>query len=386
MKRRTRYLIVALALLALILVLGGVKLRQIQTLMAFGETMQEQGPPPEAVASAVASPMTWEMTLHAVGSVEGVQSVTVAAEVPGTVRHIRFDSGDMVERGQVLVELDADTERAQLRSARARRALARTNVQRTRGLVAQGALARQELDDAEAALATAEADVAALRAEIERKEVRAPFAGTTGIRAVSRGQYVAAGTTVTTIESVGDMYVDFSLPQEQLGDVSVGDVVRVSVPGGEPFEGTIAAIDPTVDPVTRSIHLRAHVPKNAKQLRSGMFVTVEVVLPATRQVVVVPLTAIARAPYGNSVFVIEPKPANAPGMRETPDGRTVQIARQQFVELGPEKGDFVAIAKGLEAGQIVVSEGAFKLRNNAPVVVDNRVKPRPSLTPHPENR
>ncbi|HET9482986.1 MAG TPA: hypothetical protein VFO79_03445, partial [Xanthomonadales bacterium] len=151
-------------------------------------------------------------------------------------------------------------------------------------------------------------------------------------------------------------------------------------------EGQIAAIDPTVDAVTRNIKLRAHVTEHGGKLRSGMFVTVAVVLAAQANVVAVPQTAVVRATYGNSVFVIEDKPPGTPGMAQTPDGKKVQVARQQFVKLGPARGDFVAVVDGLEPGQRIVSEGAFKLRNGAPIIVDNRVRPKPELDPKPENR
>lgn len=387
-------MIVALGLLVVIGALAAVKYRQIAMLIGIGETMQAAGPPPESVGSSVAAAHVWETTLSSVGSITGVESVAVATEMPGTVMRLRFDSGDLVRKGQVLVELDARTETAQLAAATARRDLARLNAERSRTLVAKAAVPRAELDDAETQLATANSEVAALRAQLAHKVVRAPFTGRAGIRAVNVGQYVGPGTRVTTLDAIGGVFVDFTLPQGDLDAVRVGSPVRVSAapsqganqPAGATFDGAITAIDPTLDPATRNLRLRASVPEHGDKLRPGMFVTVTIVLPAQAEVVIVPLTAIVHAAYGNSVFVIEAKPPGSPGMATAPDGKPVKIAQQRFVKLGATRGDFVAVTEGIKAGDQVVSEGAFKLRNGAPIVIDNRIKPKAELDPKPENR
>jgi membrane fusion protein (multidrug efflux system) len=383
--RWRRAIITIIGLFVIVGGLAGLKFWQISTLIAVGDAMQKAGPPPETVGSDIAEARSWENTLHAVGTVAGHESVAVANELPGVVARLRFDSGAVVKRGQPLVELDTDVEHAQLASAKARRDLARLTAERARGLVAGRAMAQSDLDNAETQLATAEADIAQLQAQIDHKVVRAPFAGRAGIRAVNVGQYLASGSVVTTVDSVGAVWVDFSLPQESLPQLHVGTKVLVTVRGQSEQEGTITAIDPAVDAATRNIKLRASL-EQAGPLRSGMFVTVTVVLPTSTNAVVVPATAIVHAPYGDSVFVIEDKPANATGTRTTPDGKTVQVARQQFVRLGTTRGDFVAIREGIAAGQPIVSIGAFKLRNGAAIVIDNTVKPKPEPEPHPENR
>jgi membrane fusion protein (multidrug efflux system) len=385
-RRWLRYLLFVVAIVVVIAALAGVKFKQIKQLIGFGEAMQKMGPPPEAVGSTVVESKAWEATVSAVGSIAGEQSVQVAADVPGTVKKIYFDSGSLVKLGQVLLDLDAGTETAQLQAAQARSELARTNMERSKKLLAVGAIPRAELDAASTQLASAEGELATLRAQIGKKTIRAPFGGRTGIRAVNVGQYLAPGTMITTIESLGGMYVDFTLPQDQLAIVGVGNKVRVVINSTDLVEGTIAAIDPTVDAATRNIRIRAHITEHGGKLRSGMYVTVQVVLPQESQVVAVPQTAVVRATYGDSVFIIEDRPAGTPGMAQTPDGKPVKIARQQFVKLGAARGDFVAVLDGVKAGQTVVSEGAFKLRNNAPVTVDNSVRPKPSLDPKPENR
>jgi membrane fusion protein, multidrug efflux system len=385
--RLKRYLLVVAGLLIVVGVLAGIKGAQIGKLIGMGKQMQAAGPPPEAVGSAVAQADTWETAVSAVGSISSLRSVAVSNEVAGTVSKIRFESGKIAREGQVLIELDAEVERAQLASAESRRDLARQNAERSRKLAAGEAITRAQLDDVEAQLRTATTDVAALRAQVDRKVVRAPFRGRLGIRAVNVGQYLTPGTTVTTVDAMGGTFVDFSLPQEEVATVNVGLPVRVTMEGTkEALEGTISAIESTVDPTTRNVKIRATVPELAGTPRPGTFVTVQVIKPSKATVVAVPATAIVHASYGDSVFVVEDKKPGTPGTDKSPDGKPVKVARQQFVRTGAARGDFVAIAKGVNAGQQVVSAGAFKLRNNAAVVVDNTVQAKPQLAPHPDNR
>jgi membrane fusion protein (multidrug efflux system) len=218
--------------------------------------------------------------------------------------------------------------------------------------------------------------------------VRAPFSGRLGIREVDLGEYLDPGTRVTVLEALGGVFVDFSLPQAELGRIKVGLPVRMALGGdaGAIIQGVVSAVDPAVDGATRSLKLRASVPNRDDRLRPGMFVSVSVILPSTRRVVTLPLTAIVYASYGDSVFVIEPKKPGSPGSDRSPGGKPIKVARQQFVRLGESRGDFVVIAQGVEAGQEVVSAGAFKLRNGSLIVIDNSVQPDVRLNPRPENR
>jgi membrane fusion protein (multidrug efflux system) len=178
------------------------------------------------------------------------------------------------------------------------------------------------------------------------------------------------------------------LPQQRLPELTIGLPVRITLGADAeaPLDGKLAALDPALDPATRSIKARADVSNPSERLRPGMFVSVSVILPESGSFVTIPATAVVHAPYGDSVFIVEDKKPDAPGMRTTPDGKPVKTAHQQFVRLGRSRGDFVAIVDGVKPQQEVVSSGAFKLRNNAPVVVDNTKQPTPQLAPHPENR
>lgn len=385
-----RYVVAVGVLLVLITGLAGIKYRQISTLIQFGEAAQQAGPPPEAVGTAVAGKDAWQGALSAVGSVAAARGVTIANEVPGVVKAIRFESGARVKPGQVLVELDSSVEQAQLAAAQARLELATASAARTRKLVEGGAATQAQRESEDAQLNTAAADVAALRAQIAKKTVRAPFGGRLGIRQVNLGQYLTPGTSLTVLESLGSVYVDFTLPQQQAGDVVVGAVVNVTVagaaPGEAPLSGKIAAIDPNLDDRTRSLRLRASLDNAQERLQPGMFVNVSVVMPEREPVVTVPATAIVHAPYGDSLFVVEDKKDEKGVAVKGPDGDPVKVARQQFVRVGSARGDFVAIEDGLAGGEVVVSLGAFKLHNGVPIVVNNDVKLDPSTSPRPANR
>lgn len=382
-----KILFVILGLLALVGTLGFIKFSQISSLMAMGKAYEKSGPPPESVGSGKAKMDNWQGQLSAVGTIAPVKGVALSNDSPGVVSKINFESGQLVKEGQVLVELDTSVERAQLASAVVHHDLAIVNVNRSRALVKEQVTSQSQVDNDEAAAKGAATDAQTIQAQIARKIVRAPFSGRLGIRAVNVGQYLNPGTTLTVLQAVGAVYVDFSMPQQQLDTVVVGMPVRVSIEGSKDpaLDGTIAAVDPTIDSNTRMIKVRATVPNSEEKLHPGMFANVGVVLPDQGAVVTIPQTAVVHASFGDSVFVIEPKPADSPGARTSPAGKPILNARQQFVRLGMTRGDFVAVLDGVKDGQELVTAGAFKLRNNSPIVVDNTVNLDPQLNPKPEN-
>ena len=383
-----RYVIAIGLLVLMIGTLVGIKFGQISMLMQAGKQSQMLGPPPESVSTSLVKEDTWEETLSAVGSVVAAKGVSVSSESPGVVSTIRFESGALVKAGQVLLELDSSVERAQLASAMARRELAVLSAGRSRQLAKQSAIPRSQLDGDEAQLKTARADLSALQAQIERKTVRAPFSGRLGIRAVNLGQYLNPGTTITTLEALDLVYVDFTVPQQELADVASQTKVRISLSGedGAVFDGAIAAVDPSVDATTRTVRLRASVPNKGERLRPGMFVSVAVIKPQRSKVVAAPATAVVHASYGDSVFVVEDRKDEAGAVVLGADGKPAKVVRQQFVRVGVARGDFLAITDGVHLGQELVTSGAFKLRNGIGIVVHNEVQPGFSLHPNPGNR
>jgi membrane fusion protein (multidrug efflux system) len=380
-----RYFLPIAGLLLLVAALAGIKYSQISMLIQAGTAAAAAGPPPEAVSTAKAAQLAWEGTLSASGSVVSERGVTVSNEAPGVVTRIRFDSGDVVRPGQVLVELDSSVERAQLASAEARLQLARQTLARTRTLFQSNTVTQAKLEGDEAQLKAAETEVEAIKAQIERKVVRSAFAGRLGIRQVNLGQYLSPGSALTTLESLDSVFVDFSLPQQALTDLKAGLPVRIKASGETPLEtsGVIAAIDPSIDASTRAVQVRASVPNPEQKLRPGMFVDVSVVLPERGSIVAIPMTAVVHASYGDSVFVAEPLKAAEKG---TVPGGNVKAARQQFVKLGEARGDFVAVVDGVKVGEEVVTAGAFKLRNGAKILINNKLQAQPQVSPQLENR
>jgi membrane fusion protein, multidrug efflux system len=377
-----RYVIAILSLVAVLATLAGVKASQISTLMTAGKAMQKAGPPPEVVSTVAVQQQSWEKTLTAVGSVVAARGVALSNDAAGVVTRLYFESGTFVKQGQVLVALDANVERAQLASIRARKELADTSLQRTQALVSAGSIAPAQLDADQSAVKSLAADEGALGAQIGRKVIRAPFSGRLGIRGVNLGQYLAPGTTITVLEDIRTVFVDFTLPQQELSHLKVRMAVRVSEPEHDAVlaEGTISAIEPAVDAVTRNVKIRASISNQDEKLRSGMFVRVAVVFPDQQSVVAIPTTAVVHASFGDSVFCVEDK------RRTSQQDQPGKTARQQFVKLGDSRGDFVSVLAGLKPTDVVVTAGAFKLRNGVPIVVNNDVKLDPELAPRPVNR
>ncbi len=369
---------VAVAICLVLLVLGalaGVKTLQIQKLLAAAKSF---APPPETVSSVVVREQKWQDTLTAIGSITAVQGVTITPELAGTVREIAFESGAVVAQGDLLVRLDTTSEEAQLRAVEAQAELARINLERVRKLRTEDTVSLSELDAAEAGLKQNRANADAIRATIDKKTLRAPFAGRLGIRLINLGQYVDTGKPIVSLQSLDPVYADFSLPQQDLARVKTGMRVRLSTDAypARQFEGTLTTINPDLDQNTRSVRLQATLKNPDQLLRPGMFARVEVLLPEEQNVLVIPATAVLSAPYGNSVYVIESKPAKD-------KAQPALTVRQQFIRLGRARGDFLSVESGLKPGERIVSSGIFKLRNGMSVVENNSLTPKSSETPRP---
>jgi len=367
-------------MLAVVLVvigsLGFVKYRQIEKAVQNFKNFQ---PPPTAVTTVVARQQSWPSSLNAIGTVVAVQGVTVSADLPGIVDRIAFDSGKSVHQGDVLVELDTRQERAQLAAAIAQRDLAKVNFDRLQGLVKDGVIPQADYDKAEAEQRSTEANVKEIQATIGRKTIRAPFSGTLGIRQVNLGQYLAAGTPVVPLQSLQPIYVNFGVPQETARQVRNGSIVRITADDlpGRIFEGRVTAIDSVLDERTRNVQVQATVANNDGKLRPGMFVKADLSIGAARPLITLPASAISYAPYGDSVYVVTDI--------KDPSGRTYRGVRQQFVKVEGSRGDQVAVVSGVNPGDEVVSSGVFKLRNGAPVQVNNKVQPQNNPAPKPED-
>lgn len=371
---KKRVVLALLGLVVLIALLAAVKITQIGAMIDQGKKYVS---PPETVTAAAVKVESWENSLTAVGNLKAVQGVTVAAELSGKVVKIAFVSGSASKKGDLLVCQDTSSEEAQLPGAIAQAKLARTELDRAAGMVKEKIISQADYDKTVATLEQALSQANNIRATIEKKRIRAPFSGRAGLRQVNLGQMLAAGDPIVTLQSLDPIYVEFSLPQQQLSRLRTGLPVRVTCDAlpGATIEGRITAINSLVENETRNIRLQATVANRDERLRPGMFVNAEVGLPVRQEALVIPATSVLYAPYGDSVFVV------------VEDGKRKgsKTLRQQFVRLGGKRGDFVAVTSGLKERDIVVSTGVFKLRNGQSVVVDNRLVPQFRQTPKPEN-
>ena len=363
--------------LAVIGGLGFVKYRQIQAAMAQGGSFT---PPPTSVTTVIAKREIWPSSLNVIGTAVAIQGVTVSADLPGTVAKINFDSGKAVSAGDVLVELDTRQERAQLAAAQADWDLAKLTYERVDKLVKEGVVARTEYDTAVAQEKATAAKVGEIKAMIERKTIRAPFSGILGLRQINLGQYLAAGQAIVSLQALNPIYVNFGVPQQESSKLQVGRTLRVTTDNlpGVQFAGRVTAIDSVVNESTRNIQVQATLSNPQGRLRPGMFVEVELGMGVSREVIPLPASAINYAPYGNSVYVVA-------DLKDPKTGKTFRGARQQFVKVEGSRGDQVAVVQGLNPGDEVVSSGVFKLRNGAPVQVNNQVLPPNSPKPKAED-
>jgi membrane fusion protein (multidrug efflux system) len=374
---RKKIIFTILGVLVMIGILGGIKGLQINRMIATGS---QSAPPPETVTTAVVRSESWESLITSVGSLEAVQGVMLTAELPGKVVRITFEPGTKVKAGDLLLQQDVSSEEAQLRAAEATVALTKLELERSRKLLTKKAVAQAKYDSDDAQYKQAVAQIDGIRATIRKKTIRAPFAGSLGIRLVNLGQILNEGEPIVSLQTIDPIFVNFSLPQQQLAQVKPGLKVRVTADAlpGPLIEGEITAISPQVDVATRNIRVQATVANSQERLRPGMFVNVVVVLPSREEVLVIPTTAVLYAPYGDTVFVVHEK--------ETEKGvQPDEVVQQKIVQLGEKRGDFVALVSGLNKGETVVSTGVFKLRNDQAVVVDNTLAPVFKLAPQPDD-
>jgi membrane fusion protein (multidrug efflux system) len=370
-----KFLIAGFCLLLIVGVLGGTRVLQIMAMISAGEDFS---PPPESVSTSTAEIAVWQPRLKAVGSVEAVQGVFASSEMAGTVVEIAFRSGKEVEPGDLLARLDTSIEEAQLAAAEADLELAELSLKRAQELRQTKSNSQADLDSALARQKSAMAQVRNIEAMIAKKTVRAPFAGRLGIRQVDLGQFIGSGEPIVSIQSFEPIYVDFWMPQQYLARLEVGQAVEVVADTAPDAveSGKLTTISPEVDPTTRNVRCRATFANGDGILRPGMFVEVEVILPELNKVLSIPATAVIYAPYGNSVYVVNEK-------KDENSGNTALVVNQKFVRLGERRGDFVAVTEGLEAGDEVVTSGAFKLRNGVTVSVVEDIAPAAELDPTP---
>lgn len=367
-----RLLVMLLAVGVLFGGLFGIKAFGNKKMNEYFDTMPM---PPSAVQSVRAKRIEWPNQIRASGTLVAVNGVQVTNEVGGKVVALHFESGDRVQRGALLLELDSSTERADLASLQAQAKLAQLDLQRLQKLYQLDTVARSQLDQADATADSAQAQVKAQEARIAQKSIRAPFSGELGLRQVNLGEFLAAGSSIVSLQALDPIYVDFSVPEQELGRVQpgLGVTLRVGAFPGEPFTGTVLAVAPQVDVDTRNFSVRAQLANPDGRLRPGGFADVDLQLGGGRDVIAVPRTAIAYNAYGNSVFTI------AHGDK----GATVS---SRFVKTGESIGDWVEVIEGVQVDEELASSGLFRLRNGSAVTIDNDKALEAELTPAVPNR
>jgi membrane fusion protein (multidrug efflux system) len=372
-----RMLIMLGSVLLLIVALGLGFFLHIQKLIASAPK-----PGPQTVSTIKAELLEWQPQITAIGSLSPTKGVDISSEISGLVRSVNFHSGDEVQAGQVLIQLNADADNASWRAAVAAAELAEVVLKRDQAQLSVQAVSQAQVDNDTADLKSKRALADQQLATLEKKTIRAPFAGKLGITTIIPGQYLNPGDKIVPIQNINSLYVDFYLPEQKLSQLAKGQMVTLSSEAypGKNFSAHITAINPKVDANLRNIQVQATMDNSSHQLLPGMFANVSVLIGAKKKYLTIPQTAITYNPYGSTVFIVKTSD------KADSSGNKTLAAQQVFVTTGDTRGDQVAILKGLEAGQEVVTSGMIKLKNDTPLVVDNTVTPANSPNPTPQEK
>jgi membrane fusion protein, multidrug efflux system len=399
-----RMIIMIVAVLVLIGIIAGIKVLMIMRLLA-----SMKPPPPAAVSTAKATFQQWQPQLRAVGTLRAARGADLALDVAGLVARVNVRSGDDVKAGQLLLELVDTDEIANLHQLEAQAALSQVTFERSQREIAAHVIAQADYDAAAADLKVKQAAVAQQQAIIAKKQLRAPFAGSAGIVTINPGTYLNAGTVIVTLQQLNPVYVDFYVPQKDVGDLRPGQkaILTLDAFHGRPFPGTVNAISPKVDSDTRNVQVEAEVPNPDRVLKPGMFANVSVDVGTQQRYLTLPQTAVVYNPYGETVYVVKKKsqfdadqaqaaasaregapqaPTKADKKGPPPLPPDTQVVEQTFVTSGATRGDQVAILSGIAEGAEVVTSGQIKLKNGAPVKINNTVLPADNPNPRPQER
>ncbi|MHB9098389.1 MAG: efflux RND transporter periplasmic adaptor subunit [Syntrophales bacterium] len=378
--RTYRNMILGMVIMLLIvgIVFGGIfGYKAFQARMS-RRAMATQKMPPVTVTAVKAGFQQWQQQLQAVGSLRAVRGIEVTSEIAGLVRSVQFRPGEEVKAGQILVQLNADADIAQLRFLEASAELAEVVYDRDRKQYAVQAVSRAALDTDAADLKGKQAQVAQQAAIVDKKTIRAPFAGRLGISMVNLGQYVNPGDKIVTLQALDTLYIDFLLPQQELSRISLGQLVVAAIDTypGKTFSGRITTINPKVDADSRNLQVEATFSNTRQKLLPGMFASVRVQAGAPERYLTLPQTAVTYNPYGETIYIIE-------GSGNGPDGKPILSVKQTFATVGPTRGDQIAVLSGIKEGDLVVTSGQLKLKTGSSVIVDNRVQPANDAAPRP---
>jgi membrane fusion protein (multidrug efflux system) len=374
----TKRMIIMLALVGLLF--GGIFGFKAFLGNVIRKSISAQGIPPQAVSTAKAQFSEWQDEIQAVGTVRAVRGADIAPEVPGVVTSIHFQSGQEVDTGAPLVQLNNESDLAKFQSLSAAAELAATIYERDKKQLEFQGVSQAVVDADAASLKSAKAQLAEQQALVNKKLIRAPFSGRLGIRAIDVGQYVNAGTKLVTLQALDPVYVDFFAPQRSLGKIALKQKITLKVDTfpDRQFSGEVSSVDSKLDTATRNVQVRATVRNPKKVLLPGMFATVLIASGGPQKFLTLPQTAVSYNPYGNTVFVVEEHKGQ--------DGKTQQVAQQKFVTTGDTRGDQVAILSGVKEGETIVTTGQIKLRSGFPVTINNSIQPTDNPAPKPKDQ
>ena len=367
-------LLIAIALFGSVIGFNLFKQKMIAQYMA-------NRPEPEfPVTAMVTKAQDWVPTIEAIGFIEPNQGVTLSTELAGTIDAITFESGKPVKAEQLLLSLDSTVERANLRASQAKLPAAKAKFDRFQNLYKTSSISKEQLDEAEAAYRSLEADIESLKAAIARREVRAPFSGVVGLRNVFLGQYLQPGTDIVRLEDTSVMRLRFTVPQTDISKIKLGQTIKINVDAypQTQFDGHITAIEPAVNFQSGLIQVQADIPNNDGQLRSGMFARASIILPTVKDQIVIPQSAISFTLYGQNVYVLKE------GEETDKEGNKVKVlrAKQVVVKAGERRGNDVHVLSGIQAGDQIVLSGQVRLSNDTKVhVVENDALAVPAQTP-----
>jgi len=370
----TKRMVIMLATVAV--VFGGVFGFQMFKAAMIKKFMSQMAQPPQTVTAGKASFSAWQPKIAAVGTLRAVKGADLSLEVAGVVDQIAFSSGDDVVAGVLLLKLRSDDDLAKLQSLQATAELNEITFERDQKQLKLQAVSQATIDTDAANLKNAKAQVAQQQAILDKKTLRAPFAGHLGIRAVDLGQYLGAGTVIVTLQALDPIFMDFFVPQQAVDQVKIGEQIAVKVDAykDQTFAGEISAINPKVDASSRNVQVRATLKNADHRLLPGMYATVEIPTGAPENLITLPQTAISFSPYGDTVYIVDDKGAGA-------DGKPQLVARQSFITTGATRGDQVAVLKGIGEGDLIVTSGQLKLHNGSSVLIDNTVAPTADAAP-----
>lgn len=383
-------LLIAIVLLAI--VAGGVVGFNLFRDKAITDFFAAMPVPTATVSTVEAQKREWTPSIDAIGTISAIRGVDLTVETAGIIKDLPIKANQKVAQGELLVQLDDAIQAADLAAGKTQGSLDQQSLDRARELASRGVGSNANLDSAQAAATSSIAQVQKLEAALAQKKLLAPFDGTLGIPRVDTGQYLTPGTVVVTLQDLDTMRADFTVPEQRLPELKIGQPVEVRLDGRDDvFKGQISGIDPKIDAASRLVSVRASIDNPDNVLTPGQFARVQVKLPVEDGVLTLPQTAIVTSLYGDYVYAVRPmekKEQQAEQEQKTGDQAeaaaqsgqpatepATQEARQVFVQVGRRNGIDAEIVKGLNPGDIVITAGQNRLNNGTPVKIDNTIDP-----------